>query len=96
MSNTDLRSKIREAFLTKWDPIGIGKMPEASNEYDGYIPAMCQLLEGGATHDEVFEFLWTIETETIGLSGNRQATEEFADWLCAAAAESVDEQKPSF
>lgn len=82
MRGDELRNKVREGFLTKWDPIGIGGISEASDEYDGYIPKMCQLLEQGATRDEVFGFLWTLETESIGLSGNRQVTEDFADWLC--------------
>ena len=29
---------VHEAVLLDWDPIGIAGIPEASNEYDAYIP----------------------------------------------------------
>jgi hypothetical protein len=79
MSN--LHDVVREAVHTRWDPIGIGESAIEIGEYDSYVPALCNLLRNHASEAEVFKYLWTVETETLGLSGNREATERFAEWL---------------
>lgn len=28
---------IREALMKEWDPIGVAHIPEAQDEYDGYV-----------------------------------------------------------
>jgi len=82
--NVDMNSlydQVRQAINRRWDPIGIASYSEEIDEYDGYIPALCRLLKEHAPRDQIFDYLWTVETESIGLSGNREATEDFADWL---------------
>jgi hypothetical protein len=72
---------IREAFLTEWDPIGIAGVPEAQDEYDGYVPTVYKMLISRQPRHELFNYLWWLETEHMGLAGDRQATERFTDRL---------------
>jgi hypothetical protein len=74
---------VRRAVHVDWDPIGVAEFSEEMGEYDSYVPALCELLGKGASEQEVLAFLWTVETESIGLQGNREATERFAKWLCS-------------
>ncbi len=72
---------IRRALLREWDPIGVGEFAEAQDEYDSYVPAIYKLLIARKPRHEVFEYLWWLETEHMGLTGDRQATEKFAERL---------------
>lgn len=72
---------IRAAVMNEWDPIGVRGIAEAADEYDSYVPAICKLFTDGRPKSEVFEYLWWLETEHMGLTGDRQATERFADRL---------------
>jgi hypothetical protein len=74
---------VRTALHTDWDPIGVAEYSNERGEYDSYVPALCELLGKRASEEEVLEYLWTVETESIGLEGNREATERFAKWLCS-------------
>lgn len=74
---------VRRAVHTDWDPIGVADFSDDMGEYDSYVPTLCDMLGKGASEQEVFEYLWTVETESIGLQGNREATERFAKWLCS-------------
>jgi hypothetical protein len=72
---------IRRALLKEWDPIGVGEIAEAQDEYDSYVPAVYKMLITRKPRHEVIEYLWWLETEHMGLNGDRQATEKFADRL---------------
>jgi hypothetical protein len=72
---------IRRALLQEWDPIGVGAIAEAQDEYDAYVPAIYKLLIARKPKHEIFDYLWWLETEHIGLTGDRQATEKFAERL---------------
>lgn len=76
-----LYKQVREAINREWDPIGVSMYSEEVNEYDSYIPSLCRLLREKASRDQIFDYLWTVETESIGLNGNKKATEEFTDKL---------------
>ncbi len=77
--------QIRKALHYRWDPIGVACYSDEMGEYDGYIPALCGLLEKGVNQQQIFEYLWMIETNTMGLEGDKKATEEFSIWLCELA-----------
>ena len=73
---------VRRALWEEWDPIGVndgGDWPD--DEYDSYAPAFARMLERGATADELFESLWALETEGMGLRGNAARTRAFAESL---------------
>lgn len=78
-----MHQKIHEIFLKDWDPIGIQNMPEAHDEYDDYISYAFYLLVSKKTQKELFEYLWWIETEHMGLPGNRKLTETISKKLIA-------------
>ncbi|MCG8422125.1 MAG: hypothetical protein MJE77_29735 [Proteobacteria bacterium] len=69
---------IREALMNEWDPIGVKGIPDAADEYDSYVPQIHKLLIERKAPDAIFEYLWWLETEHMGLSGDRQATLAFA------------------
>ena len=78
---------IREALLHEWDPIGVSDIPEAQDEYDSYVGAVYKLLITKRPQSEIFDYLWWLETEHMGLSGDRQGTEAFVDRLLRLPAE---------
>lgn len=82
---------IKAALISEWDPIGVGQFPEAQDEYDSYVPTIYKLLITRSTKHEIFNYLWWLETEYMGLCGNRQATETFAERLLRIPHE-IDKQ----
>jgi hypothetical protein len=72
---------IRHILLYEWDPIGVGDVPEAQDEYDSYIGQIHGLLIRREPRQSLFDFLWWAVTENMGLSGNRQHTEEIVEKL---------------
>jgi len=80
---------IREAVMGQWDPIGVAAVPEAADEYDAYVPTIYGLLVDRKSTLEIFEYLWWLETQHMGLGGDRQATEAFAAKLAALGAELI-------
>ena len=46
-----------------------------------YVPSIYKLLDTRKPGSELFDYLWWLETEHMGLPGDRQATELFAHRL---------------
>jgi hypothetical protein len=84
---SQMHEKIKDALLNEWDPIGVKDIPGAESEYDGYVPAISELLSQHKTRDELFNYLWWAETEHMGLTGDRPATSAFADRLLSMSGE---------
>ena len=59
----------------------MGEIPEAQDEYDSYVPGIYSMLIRRARDVELFEYLWEITTEHMGLTGNRQHTMAIAKRL---------------
>ena len=78
---------IREILLREWDPIGVGDIPQAHDEYDGYIPEIFGMLIRHASKEKLVDHLWWIETDHMALFGNRPKTEAIAARLCAVRDE---------
>ncbi len=77
----DLFGRVRELLLQDWDPIGIQRIPEVQDEYDSYVPGICLLLQRTDSVETVFDRLWQLETEVMGLPGDRERTRRFAEHL---------------
>jgi len=77
-----LHQAIKKVLLEEWDPIGVGDIPEAQDEYDSYVPEIYKMLVSGKPKYDIFEYLWWLETEHMGLTGDQQRTEIFAEQLC--------------
>jgi hypothetical protein len=74
---------IRDVLLREWDPIGISDVIEAQDEYDNYVGPVYSILERGGTEESLFEYLWWVETQHMGLIGQREQTEHIAARLIA-------------
>jgi len=72
---------IRSALLKEWDPIGVAEIEAAQDEYDSYVSTIYKMLISRKPKHEIFDYLWWLETEHMGLTGDRQATERFAERL---------------
>lgn len=72
---------IAEALHYKWDPIGISDIPHSVGEYDSYVPELYELVCINADKKLIFDYLWKIEVQHMGLDGNRKATLAFVDYL---------------
>lgn len=76
-----LHHQIKDLLLKEWDPIGVQAIPEAQDEYDGYVPTLCSMLIARTPVHEVFEYLLWLETEHMGLTADRQRTQSIAEKL---------------
>lgn len=76
-----LEVEVRKAVLDQWDPIGVKDIEGAENEYDLYIAPICLILSSHNMASSILEYLWQIETQHMGLTGNRGKTEKFAETL---------------
>jgi len=74
-------NEIQTILLKEWDPIGIQEIPEAQDEYDSYVISIYQLIDSQKSESKLFDYLWWIETEHMGLSGNRNHTKTIAHKL---------------
>lgn len=61
----EIRQHIRRILMAEWDPIGVGDVPEAADEYDSYIGGVYKLLELGASQDDIGNYLREIEVDRI-------------------------------
>ena len=61
----ETRARIREILLNDWDPSNAARFEWSRGEYDGYIAPLSDLIQGGATEDEIVEFLHERERESM-------------------------------
>ena len=67
-----LFQQIKSVLLFEWDPIGVQAIPEAQDEYDGYVPTLLSMLITGKEMCEISNYLLWLETERMGLTADRQ------------------------
>jgi len=72
---------IRRILLREWDPIGVADVAEAQDEYDSYVSKIHGMLIRHEPRHKLVDHLWWIETDNMGLAGNRRRTEAIADRL---------------
>ena len=68
----EIQAAVGRVLLTRWDPIGVADVPEASSEYDAYVGPVYRLLAAGATDNEIAQHLVGVETKALGF--------EDSDW----------------
>jgi hypothetical protein len=54
----DYQAAIHDVLLKQWDPIGVSHVPEAQDEYDGYISQIHGMLIRREPGPKLVEFLW--------------------------------------
>jgi len=75
----DIQESIRQVLLHDWDPLGVNDVPEVQDEYDSYVGGVYRMLASGSSADEIVEYLWKIEGETMGLvAANRESLRPIA------------------
>ena len=72
---------IHRILMEAWDPIGVADVPEAQDEYDSYVAGVYSRLIHRAPWHELLDYLWQVETEHMGLKGDRQRTEHVVNLL---------------
>lgn len=81
-----LHQKIKDVLLNEWDPIGVQALPEAQDEYDGYVSRVYSMLIARKPIKEVFEYLLWVEIEHMGLTADRHRTQSIAEKLVGLVA----------
>jgi hypothetical protein len=72
---------IHDILLREWDPIGVADEPKAHDEYDAYIHEIHGMLIRHEPRHKLVDHLWWIQTNHMGLFGNRSLTEAVANRL---------------
>lgn len=59
--NELIYQKVRHILLHEWDPIGVGDLAEAQDEYDSYVQPVCNLIKDKKEFIEIYEYLnWVV------------------------------------
>jgi len=66
-----------------WDPIGIATVPQARDEYYGYLPTVFGMVRDGRQEGDIAAYLTHIVVERMGLSKNDEHTISVARLLLA-------------
>ena len=74
--------QVRTILMDEWDPIGVCGEPNATNEYDSYIPKIKTLLRAKSGVDAVMDFLDWVATEQMGFTSQRERSRPAALSLC--------------
>ena len=77
--NRQYQKRIREILLCESGTIEVGSEPEGSDEYGAYVSQVTQLLMRKIKRAEIFDYLWWVETEYMGLIGDRPLEAKVAD-----------------
>jgi len=76
----EIQESIRHILFYDWDPIGINNSGP-DDEYDSYIGGIYRLLVSGADEYKIIERLYQLETNSMGLNGNRERLKDIAEKL---------------
>jgi hypothetical protein len=77
----ELLRVISEVLHYVWDPIGVSGVPQARDEYDGYVGPVFTLLRSGASDAEISSHLEVISSERMGLPGRKERADEVSSIL---------------
>jgi hypothetical protein len=72
---------IGEVLHYVWDPIGVSGMPQARDEYSGYVGSIYSLLRSGAEGSEISAHLQHLANEHMGLPDRQEQSDAAASLL---------------
>jgi hypothetical protein len=75
----EVTRRIGEILHYMWDPIGVRGIPQARDEYDGYVHQVFAHLERGAPESEISQLLASITAERMGLEKTEAAAKHDAE-----------------
>lgn len=70
-----LYSAVDEVLHYIWDPIGVSGVPQARDEYHGYLPHVFSLVRNGANDEIIAVYLGELVRERMGLPASRSMIE---------------------
>ena len=79
-----LYKRIDEILWKDWDPIGVFGASAARDEYRAYLPQVFRLVLNGGSQNKIAEYLFSLETDAIGLSGDKQWCTDVAGLMLKA------------
>jgi hypothetical protein len=82
----DIVARVNAILLMAWDPIGIADVSAARDEYEMYASQIVRMLAKHATVRSLAAHLLAVETERMGLPGDRVRAEQAASKLRALVA----------
>ncbi|MCU1324592.1 MAG: hypothetical protein JWM43_4241 [Acidobacteriaceae bacterium] len=85
----ELRDKlwlqVRTVLMEEWDPIGVCSEPNATNEYDSYIPKVMAILRSESGVEALMDYLDWVATARMGFTSQRERSRFAAESLCKLA-----------
>ena len=79
----ELYRAVDETLHYKWDPIGVSGVPQARDEYHGYLPKAFGLLRNGASPEAIATYLGSVAVDRMGLPPRPEHDLEVATSLVA-------------
>jgi hypothetical protein len=79
----NLFKSVRQVLLQDWDPIGVGNVPQAQDEYDIYASSIAAMLATSISISDLSKHLLEVETQSMGLAGNPERALVVAEKLRA-------------
>lgn len=80
----ELYQRVDEVLHYEWDPIGVRGVPQARDEYDGYLPHVFGMLLERRDAGAIAEYLGHVEGERMGLTPaltkGRDVAETLLEW----------------
>ena len=68
----ELEKRVDEVLFYIWDPIGVNPEPYARAEYRSYVTSVLGYVENNKTANEIANYLCLIESESMGLTPNKE------------------------
>lgn len=63
----EIQGSIRQILFREWDPIGVNENEKLADEYDAYIAPVYRILVTSHSEQELIDFLYQTERDTIGM-----------------------------
>lgn len=86
----ELEKRVDEVLFYIWDPIGVSPEPFARAEYRSYVVSVLGMVEDNKSTTEIADYFCNIESESMGLSTNKERAYVAAE-LLKQNKEAIDE-----
>ena len=64
----ELYRRVDEVLSYLWDPIGVAGIPEARDEYHGYLPHIFSMLVNGSAEGAIADYLNEVVSDRMGMT----------------------------
>ena len=85
--DASLYQAVSDVLLHDWDPCSVSDVPEAQDEYHGYLPQVFRLVREGADSKTIGDHLHLIETGRMGSTVERHKLDPVAEKLAGLRSE---------